>query len=77
MDKEIRFSTFIIALITLVMIELVILLLIIPGINRQILKEHCKNAVCNGDATICYKVDFMQEDAPITWSGSCEKVLKK
>lgn len=44
--------------------------------NNNNLKEHCTNAICNEDNTICYNYSENKDGKTIkTWKGNCS-VLK-
>ena len=77
MNKDVSVSTFVIILVTLILVELIILLIIIPAHNHKVLRNHCLKAFCNADATICYNYDLDGDDTIITWRGSCQGVKLK
>ena len=76
MNKEIKVSTFLIILGSLVFIELLILVVIIPAHNHKILRGYCKTAICNNDASICFNYDLDGDTTIVTWQRNCQNVKK-
>lgn len=78
MEKEISLKKYIIFMIVLGFIEAFIMCYIVPRAQlkkrAEETREHCKLAVCNEDATICYNYDMDKDgNTIVTWRGSCKK----